>query len=146
MAVKDMEKNRALQSECPVGGGVAANRGPPKCGQNYRQTKSAELGENQLDAMPTPNHIRAFELRLKDNWSSEDVVQMLTREFVESVLLKGFAALEPATKVRHKLRALLLKVARFTLLRRDLRKLPPGFVWTSSRCARAPYSSSTEPV
>lgn len=50
--------------------------------------------------MPTPNHIRAFELRLQDNWSSEDVVQMLTREFVESVLLKGFAALEPATKVK----------------------------------------------
>ena len=51
-------------------------------------------------AMPTPNHIRAFELRLKANWSSEDVVQMLTPTFVESVLLKGFAALEPTTKVR----------------------------------------------
>lgn len=50
--------------------------------------------------MPTPNHIRAFELRLKANWSSEDVVQMLTPTFVESVLLKGFAALEPTTKVR----------------------------------------------
>lgn len=51
--------------------------------------------------MPTPNHIRAFEIRLRANWSSEDVVQMLTPDFVESVLLPGFAALEPTIKVRH---------------------------------------------
>lgn len=51
--------------------------------------------------MPTPNHIRAFEVRLRANWSSEDVVQMLTPDFVESVLLPGFAALEPTIKVRH---------------------------------------------
>lgn len=49
--------------------------------------------------MPTPKHIRAFELRLRANWSSEDVVQMLTPDFVESVLLHGFAALEPTIKV-----------------------------------------------
>lgn len=53
--------------------------------------------------MPTPNHIRAFELRLRANWSSEDVVQMLTPDFVESVLFPGFAALEPTIKVRQQL-------------------------------------------
>lgn len=50
--------------------------------------------------MPTQTkHIRAFELRLETNWSSEDVVQMLTPDFVETVLLPGFAALEPTIKV-----------------------------------------------
>lgn len=49
--------------------------------------------------MTTPNRIRAFELRLRANWSSEDVVQMLTPDYVESVLLLGFAALEPTIKV-----------------------------------------------
>lgn len=46
-----------------------------------------------------PKHIRAFELRLEANWSSEDVVNMLTSDFVEMVLLRGFAALEPTIKV-----------------------------------------------
>lgn len=50
--------------------------------------------------MPTPKHIRAFELRLRANWSSEDVVPMLTPDFLETVLLHGFAALEPTIKVR----------------------------------------------
>ncbi|CAM9115254.1 unnamed protein product [Hapterophycus canaliculatus] len=50
--------------------------------------------------MPTPKHIRAFELRLRANWSSEDVVTMLTPDFVETVLLHGFAALEPTIKMR----------------------------------------------
>lgn len=51
------------------------------------------------ELMTTPNRIRAFELRLRANWSSEDVVQMLTPDYVESVLLLGFAALEPTIKV-----------------------------------------------
>lgn len=46
-----------------------------------------------------PKHIRAFELKLEANWSSEDVVNMLTPDFVEMVLLQGFAALEPTIKV-----------------------------------------------
>lgn len=46
-----------------------------------------------------PKHIRAFELRLEKNWSSEDVVSMLTPDFVGTVLLQGFAALEPTIKV-----------------------------------------------
>ncbi|CAM9270281.1 unnamed protein product [Scytosiphon promiscuus] len=50
--------------------------------------------------MPTPKHIRAFELRLRANWSSEDVVPVLTPDFVETVLLHGFAALEPTIKMR----------------------------------------------
>lgn len=44
-------------------------------------------------------HIRAFELRLEANWSSEDVVQMLTPDFVSTVVLDGFSALEPTIKV-----------------------------------------------
>lgn len=46
-----------------------------------------------------PKHIRAFELRLEENWSSEDVVQMLTPDFVATALLPGFPALEPTIKV-----------------------------------------------
>lgn len=46
-----------------------------------------------------PKHIRAFELRLGANWSSEDVVQMLSPEFVSTVLLHGFPELEPTIKV-----------------------------------------------
>lgn len=53
-------------------------------------------------AMPAqPKHIRAFELRLEKNWSSEDVVSMLTPDFVGTVLLQGFGALEPTIKVTY---------------------------------------------
>lgn len=68
-------------------------QGPKK--DEDRKRKRTDRGE----VMPTPKHIRAFELRLRANWSSEDVVQMLTPDFVESVLLHGFAALEPTIKV-----------------------------------------------
>ena len=57
-------------------------------------------GVDSVLVMPAqPKHIRAFELRLEANWSSEDVVNMLTPDFVEMVLLRGFAALEATIKV-----------------------------------------------
>lgn len=61
---------------------------------------SSTLAWTPAVVMPAqPKHIRAFELRLEANWSSEDVVNMLTPDFVEMVLLRGFAALEPTIKV-----------------------------------------------
>jgi len=78
--------------------------------------------------MPTPNDIRAFELKLKANWSSENVVPRLTPQFVESVLLMGFAALEPTTKVRHRISAgaPVLKGRSFTSIRRGMGKTVPA--------------------
>lgn len=50
--------------------------------------------------MPGPKQIRALELKIDGNWSSEDAVQLLTPDFVGRVLLHGFTGLEPTMKVR----------------------------------------------
>ena len=50
--------------------------------------------------MPGPKQIRALELKIDGNWSSEDAVQLLTPDFVGRVLLHGFTGLEPTMKVK----------------------------------------------
>ncbi|CAM9239583.1 unnamed protein product [Choristocarpus tenellus] len=50
--------------------------------------------------MAAQQGLRGLELKLEDNWSSEDVVHMLTPDLVGNVLLDCFGEMEPTIKMR----------------------------------------------